>query len=96
MQRRDTGDSVVFAPRRRRSDPEVTHLIDQIRDLVAQQRRLEGGAESKRRHAGGTKTENCFADTSVAVSLFTCVLLTRTSSGSGSRQIHGSAGRSRP
>lgn len=48
---------MVFAPRRRRSDPEVTHLIDQIRDLVAQQRRLEGGrgeqTASRRRHEDG-------------------------------------------
>ena len=51
MERQDTGDSVVFTPKRLRSDPEVTRLIDRIRKLVAEQRRLQGGPKSKRREA---------------------------------------------
>jgi hypothetical protein len=36
-------------PRRRRADGEVTRLIDRIRELVADQRRLDGDSESERR-----------------------------------------------
>lgn len=41
----------VFGSERRRSDPEVIRLIDRIRKLVAEQRRLEGRLESERREA---------------------------------------------
>jgi hypothetical protein len=51
MLKRNTSDNVAFASERRRSDDEVAHLIDHIRRLVAEQRRLEGGSESERREA---------------------------------------------
>jgi hypothetical protein len=47
MQKRKAADSVVFASKRSRSDDEVAHLIDRIRTLVAQQRRLEASPDSE-------------------------------------------------
>jgi hypothetical protein len=51
MEKWDTPDSAVLAAGRRGSDDEVAHLIDRIKRLVAQQRRLDGSPESERREA---------------------------------------------
>jgi hypothetical protein len=51
MQSRDAADSAVFGSKRHRSGDEVAHLIDRVRTLVAQQKRLEASPDSKRREA---------------------------------------------
>jgi hypothetical protein len=42
LERRGAGDSLVFTSRRRGSDQAIPRLIDRLKKLVAEQRRLEG------------------------------------------------------
>jgi hypothetical protein len=67
MERRDTGDSMVFVSEWRRSDPEVTRLIDRIRKLVAEQRRTDGRPESERREANRREIDRLQRRLAIAV-----------------------------
>lgn len=67
MEKRDPGDSVVFASERRRSDDEIARLIDRIRRLVAEQRRLGGTPERERREANGREIDRLQDRLAIAV-----------------------------
>jgi hypothetical protein len=51
MESQAMAEWVAFASERRGPDGEVTRLIDRIRDLVAEQERLESSTEGERREA---------------------------------------------
>jgi hypothetical protein len=46
MERRNTGDGLIFGSERGRSDSEVSRLIDRIKTLVAEQWQLEGSPDT--------------------------------------------------
>jgi hypothetical protein len=67
MQKRNAADSVVFGSKRPRSEDEVAHLIDRIRTLVAQQRRLEASPDSEGHEANRREIDRLRERLAIAV-----------------------------
>ena len=58
MKKRDAPSSVLYGSERRRSDDDVAHLIDRIRTLVTEQRRLDASPKSERREGSSREIEH--------------------------------------
>jgi hypothetical protein len=67
MQKWVAGLNAGFEFQRRRADDEVADLIDRIRGLVAEQRRLDGSAERERREAYGREIDRLQDRLAIAV-----------------------------